>query len=78
MIATICPCLSNSEHTLNTLRYAERVKDLKKPNNMELKQELTNLDFLAKDLMLSRQDSNYSPNYLRYFHFKKIQSKQRF
>ncbi|KAI9256213.1 P-loop containing nucleoside triphosphate hydrolase protein [Sporodiniella umbellata] len=29
MIATISPNLSNSEHTLNTLRYADRVKELK-------------------------------------------------
>ena len=30
MIANISPCLSCSEHTLNTLRYADRVKELKK------------------------------------------------
>ncbi|KAJ3151140.1 Kinesin-like protein kif24 [Geranomyces variabilis] len=29
MIATISPNMSNSEHTLNTLRYADRVKELK-------------------------------------------------
>jgi hypothetical protein len=29
MIATIAPNQSNSEHTLNTLRYADRVKELK-------------------------------------------------
>ncbi|KAJ3005846.1 Kinesin-like protein kif24, partial [Thoreauomyces humboldtii] len=29
MIATISPNISNSEHTLNTLRYADRVKELK-------------------------------------------------
>ncbi|KAJ9087303.1 hypothetical protein DSO57_1034559 [Entomophthora muscae] len=29
MIATICPNMSNSEHTLNTLRYADRVKELR-------------------------------------------------
>lgn len=28
MIATISPSLSNSEHTLNTLRYADRVKEI--------------------------------------------------
>ena len=31
MIANISPCLSCSEHTLNTLRYADRVKELRKP-----------------------------------------------
>ncbi len=33
MIGNISPCSSSSEHTLNTLRYADRVKELKKPNN---------------------------------------------
>ena len=32
MIGNISPCASNSENTLNTLRYADRVKELKKPN----------------------------------------------
>ncbi|ORX51629.1 kinesin-domain-containing protein [Hesseltinella vesiculosa] len=35
MIATISPSSSNSEHTLNTLRYADRVKELKKETNMQ-------------------------------------------
>ena len=30
MIGNISPCLSSSENTLNTLRYSDRVKDLKK------------------------------------------------
>lgn len=30
MIANISPCLSCSEHTLNTLRYADRVKELRR------------------------------------------------
>lgn len=30
MIATISPSNLNSEYTLNTLRYADRVKELKK------------------------------------------------
>ncbi|KAJ3349556.1 Kinesin-like protein kif24 [Allomyces javanicus] len=29
MVATVSPNISNSEHTLNTLRYADRVKELK-------------------------------------------------
>ena len=29
MIANISPCFSAHEHTLNTLRYADRVKELK-------------------------------------------------
>ena len=35
MIANISPCLSCSEHTLNTLRYADRVKELRKQNKKE-------------------------------------------
>lgn len=31
MIGNIGPSLSNCEHTLNTLRYADRVKELKNP-----------------------------------------------
>jgi kinesin family protein 2/24 len=33
MIANISPCASCCEHTLNTLRYADRVKELKKEKN---------------------------------------------
>ncbi|ORZ37533.1 P-loop containing nucleoside triphosphate hydrolase protein [Catenaria anguillulae PL171] len=33
MIATVSPNMSNSEHTLNTLRYADRVKELKGGSN---------------------------------------------
>lgn len=37
MIACISPTLSNSEHTLNTLRYADRVKELKKDKGADFK-----------------------------------------
>lgn len=30
MIANISPCAASVEHTLNTLRYADRVKELRK------------------------------------------------
>lgn len=33
MIGNISPSSSSSEYTLNTLRYADRVKELKKPEN---------------------------------------------
>lgn len=33
MIATVSPSSSNCEHTINTLRYADRVKELKGPSN---------------------------------------------
>jgi len=57
MIGNISPCASSCEHTLNTLRYADRVKELKKPNTGELETGLSNLDLLAKQLMLPRQTS---------------------
>ena len=58
MIANISPTLQNCEHTLNTLRYADRVKELKKPGDPTSIQGLTDLDLLAKQLMLPRQDKN--------------------
>lgn len=47
MIGNISPSQSSSEHTLNTLRYADRVKELKKPTNGELAEQLNSLDSLA-------------------------------
>ncbi|KAL7750447.1 hypothetical protein RI367_004221 [Sorochytrium milnesiophthora] len=35
MIATVSPNISNSEHTLNTLRYADRVKELKGDSGLQ-------------------------------------------
>ena len=74
MIANISPCLSCSEHTLNTLRYADRVKELRKPrheregennknnnniiNNLKTKKSREN-DLLAELLMMPR---NNAPN----------------
>ncbi|CAK90089.1 unnamed protein product (macronuclear) [Paramecium tetraurelia] len=55
MIGNFSPSNSSSEHTLNTLRYADRVKELKKPNDKELKDQVTSLDKLARELMLPRQ-----------------------
>lgn len=57
MIGNISPCAASCEHTLNTLRYADRVKELKKPNNAEFNSQLTSLDQLSRQLMLPRQDS---------------------
>ena len=41
MIANISPCLSCSLHTLNTLRYADRVKELRKPRHEREKERET-------------------------------------
>jgi len=71
MIANISPCLSCSEHTLNTLRYADRVKELRKPrheregennknnnniiNSLKTKKSREN-DLLAELLMMPRNN----------------------
>ena len=47
MIANISPCLSCSEHTLNTLRYADRVKELRKPKHE--KENENNENFYGKN-----------------------------
>ena len=52
MIANVSPALSCCEPTLNTLRYADRVKELKKDPN--LRDKTSAGDELSKDLMLSR------------------------
>ncbi|CAD8078428.1 unnamed protein product [Paramecium primaurelia] len=53
MIGNISPSSANSEHTLNTLRYADRVKELKKPQEQK-----SGGDALNRELMLARTDSN--------------------
>ena len=50
MIGNISPCLANCEYTLNTLRYADRVKELKK----DVKDRGKNK---GDDLMLARGDN---------------------
>ncbi|CAD8167731.1 unnamed protein product [Paramecium octaurelia] len=52
MIGNISPSSANSEHTLNTLRYADRVKELKKP------QDQKNIDNPNRELFLARGDNN--------------------
>ncbi|CAD8082578.1 unnamed protein product [Paramecium sonneborni] len=53
MIGNISPSSANSEHTLNTLRYADRVKELKKPQDQK-----SGGDPLNRELMLARTDTN--------------------
>ena len=60
MIANISPCLSCSEHTLNTLRYADRVKELRKPKaerdvTPDKAKDKDPNEVLAKLLMMPRQ-----------------------
>jgi kinesin family protein 2/24 len=58
MIANVSPTQSCCEHTLNTLRYADRVKELKKPGHGDL-HPLNHEDHLANVLMLARQTGIY-------------------
>jgi kinesin family protein 2/24 len=58
MIANISPCLSCSEHTLNTLRYSDRVKELRKDKSEKetyTKEEKDPSDLLAQIMMMPRQ-----------------------
>ena len=52
MIANVSPALSCCEPTLNTLRYADRVKELKKDP------ALKKAEGGGPDLMLARQSKN--------------------
>jgi len=58
MIAMIGPCLSSCEHTLNTLRYADRVKELavgkRNENNEVVEFEDENEDMLDDDSDLAQ------------------------
>jgi len=56
MIANISPASNCSEHTLNTLRYADRVKELKK--DPALGQRVNKGDKAANELGLARRQEN--------------------
>jgi len=56
MIANVSPTGSCCEHTLNTLRYADRVKELKKGSNPAYN-PTDHFDALSHALMLPRQSS---------------------
>ena len=60
MIGNISPCAASCEHTLNTLRYADRVKELKKSStDASMSSEpISKEDLLAKQLMLPRMQKN--------------------
>ena len=64
MIANVSPASSCCEHTLNTLRYADRVKELKKDAAAAAGQaqgppvKQTKEEQMKKELMLARQVGN--------------------
>ena len=55
MIANISPASNCSEHTLNTLRYADRVKELKKDGNIGARPKNVTA---ASELGLARRQEN--------------------
>jgi kinesin family protein 2/24 len=55
MIANVSPALGCCEPTLNTLRYADRVKEMKKDPALKAKHSS---DDPNKELMLARQSKN--------------------
>ena len=60
MIGNISPSVGACEHTLNTLRYADRVKELKKGGSVSSKDKRrkTKKDRLAQTLLLPRMNKN--------------------
>jgi kinesin family protein 2/24 len=58
MIANISPCLSCVEHTLNTLRYADRVKELRRDKEERVRENVQDPnEMLANILMMPRLHS---------------------
>ena len=57
MIANVSPAASHCEHTLNTLRYADRVKELRREGE-EAERSQSQNNTKQKELMLSRQTTN--------------------
>ena len=61
MIANVSPANSCCEHSLNTLRYADRVKELRKEQQQAgtvVQIPKTKEELLSKQLMLARQTTN--------------------
>jgi kinesin family protein 2/24 len=55
MIANVSPAEMCCEHSLNTLRYADRVKELKKDLGVGEKAKQAGMNLKDRELMLARQ-----------------------
>ena len=58
VIANMSPASNCSEHTLNTLRYADRVKELKKDATLLNRANANKADKAANELGLARRQEN--------------------
>ena len=64
MIGNVSPNSSSCENTLNTLKYADRVKELKRSGGSGvLQHQMMQVDSLSKELMLPRAMVNNTRKY---------------
>ena len=63
MIANISPCLSCSEHTLNTLRYADRVKELRKEKSEREFHHMKDPEEVLSNLLMMPRQHNKTVKY---------------
>uniref|UniRef100_A0A8D2IWF3 Kinesin-like protein n=1 Tax=Varanus komodoensis TaxID=61221 RepID=A0A8D2IWF3_VARKO len=59
MIAMISPCMNSCEYTLNTLRYADRVKEL--PHNGTTSERQNSMETENEELCINEESANTSP-----------------
>jgi hypothetical protein len=63
MIATVSPNQSNSEHTLNTLRYGDRVKELKGEKQDNLWQEEETVEEITQEITIDEDPSLFQQDF---------------